>query len=196
MNLHEFKTELANHEKSLSWDKVLELLRSQWDDNKEDGIISAIIIEEMFWAITSIEDWDFGRDTPVFHGIWEYRKQCQELINKVASYSMKHCQNDPYYLWRVGKILMQEPHMLYGTAGIDIMSAEKIGLKMRLHAVEIEPENILYNISAQSATLQFKGIGFLSQEEKTSIRNKLDTMHLQDNIVDQEILFDFEAALK
>lgn len=192
--LHELKKELAVYEESKQWGKLLMFLRNMWNENKSDGINCALILEEMFWAITSISDMEVGQVIPTFKGIEEYADQCYELIQDVAAYGLVHCTNDPFFLWRVGILLSRTPYMLYGVAGLNVLNSGEIGCEMVTRAARLQPDNMLFQEAVQRLTGNFGWLDYATDEVKYSIRTELAKLQLQENLVDQEILFEYKLV--
>lgn len=194
MNIFIIKRELAELETKKAWDKMIEYLYGKWKEQKDSPELSILLIEEMFWAITEGENLNTGcYENAMWTGIEKYDCTCESIFKESVDSGLRLCQHDILFLWRLSHISSLAPYMFCDLCNKYFPDCTYRNCSMYLlqRAISLSPKSYILDFEMKTGRERLS----LDNTYLVELKRELRELHLQNNIVDVQILYEFNNII-
>ena len=188
------KQELARIEQTNNWRQAAEYLATRWRENRDDGALCMLLIEEMMNFLIEIDN-GCSLDLHMHdNGNPDNRAFFQALLDEAKAYGIRYrlWAHSKYFLWRLCYYLAYYS-TYYPILGGDIGEPHGALCWYLRCAEEQEPQSVLLSMIRKG--LCTHAWTALSPAEIASAWEELDSFQLQQNWVDDDILYLLELSL-
>lgn len=147
MSINELKQEVGALQSQGKLNDAFSLMYSTWDLDKRDSAVATLFISECYWFL---QERDFYKDNPQakVKGYDEIDWGFEAFMQKALLYGLHHYENDPEFLWRIGRLFCIDfiPFLFLCPYGIKV---SEFGDELIAQAERISPDNILIQLVSE-----------------------------------------------
>lgn len=193
-SIYEIKTELAIMEKSDIWIDITDYLYSEWLQQKENGDLCILIIQQMIGFLLEID----RLPHPVTDGNCSQnnRKRFEAVLYECVDYGLEHCLSSKYFVWQICYYLLYMSTYYYLYVNFNNDDHVKVQLTNLLHyAGESFPDSMLFQQIRESImNKQYdEWKASLTENEKMLLKKEVEQFCLQNNGEDMNKKFFFSC---
>lgn len=196
-SLIEIKCELTKmeNEKNTNWSEIINYLYSQWQQQKENGELCILLIQQLLEYLLAIDTPPFSPSVIYLHE----KERLQTLLNESITYGMEHCITNKYFLWQICYYLVSIStyYFLYDCLVKDDRDRLDLLQKLVNSAQALFPNSLLFFQFHESTNdYNYKWYMKLDNIQKETLLSEVNELCLQNNSKDQDILNYFSSLLK